>query len=247
MSAPKWRPKSAAASFRHAVEGIAHAFRTQRNMQFHLIAFGVIFLAGMMLRLPRVEMLALVFACALVLMAEMFNTAVEATIDMITESYHPAAKYAKDVAAGAVLIAALTAAMVGAVVFWGAIQPASFQPRLAQQPTVPVFFGAFLLVLLLVLFGKIVGRKGTLLQGGVISGHSAIAFFIAGVIFFIVPYPIVGLLAIALAAMVAQSRVETGVHTIREVVVGAITALAIVALVLRLPQLLGSVLPVPPQ
>ena len=243
MSHSTWRTKNPLVSFRHAVEGIAHAFRTQRNMRVHILTFLVVFLLGMVLRLPRVEMLALVFCSALVLITEMFNTAIEATVDMITQSYHPGAKFVKDIAAGAVLISAITAALVGAVVFWGAIRPETLHTRLSQQPTVPVFAGAFILLLIIVLLGKIAGRKGSLLQGGVISGHSAIAFYLAGVIIFLVPQPAVGLLALGLAALVAQSRVETKVHTLREVAVGAVAALTLAALVLKVPQWLGYHLP----
>jgi diacylglycerol kinase (ATP) len=243
MSHSNWRAKNPIVSFRHAVEGIAHAFRTQRNMRFHTIAFSLVFLAGLILRLPRVEMLALVFSAALVLITEMFNTAIEGTVDMITQSYHPAAKFVKDIAAGAVLIAAIVAALVGAVVFWGAVHLGSLPLRLIQPPTVPVFAGAFVLLMLLVLVGKIVGRKGSLLQGGVISGHSAVAFYLAGVVLFLVPQPAVVLIALGLAALVAQSRVEAKIHTLREVVAGAVIALTLAALVLKVPQWLGTHLP----
>ena len=243
MSHSTWRTKNPLVSFRHAVEGLAHAFRTQRNMRFHILTFLIVFLAGLILRLPRVEMLALVFCAALVIITEMFNTAIEATVDMITQSYNPAAKFIKDVAAGAVLISAITAVLVGGVVFWGAVRLDTLSIRLIQPPTVPVFLGAFVLLLLIVFLGKIAGRKGSLLQGGVISGHSAIAFYLAGVIVFLVPQPAVGLLALGLAALVAQSRVETKIHTLREVVAGAVIALALAALVLQVPQWLGFHLP----
>ena len=243
MSHSSWRAKNPVISFRHAVEGIAHAFRTQRNMRFHTIAFSLVFLAGIILRLPRVEMLALVFCAALVLITELFNTAIEGTVDMITQSYHPAAKFVKDIAAGAVLISAVTAALVGAVVFWGAVRLESLPLRLIQPPTVPVFAGAFVLMLLLVLVGKIAGKKGSLLQGGVISGHSAIAFYLAGIILFLVPQPAVVVLSLGLAALVAQSRVETKVHTLREVAAGAVLALTLAALVLKVPPWLGYHLP----
>ena len=63
-----WRPKSVVVSFRHAAEGIAHAFRTQRNMRFHTAAFAAMFLAGMVLRLPRMEMIALVLVSMQILL-----------------------------------------------------------------------------------------------------------------------------------------------------------------------------------
>lgn len=243
MSNSAWRAKNPMVSFRHASEGIAHAYRTQRNMRFHVIAFSLVFLAGMVLRLPRPEMLALVLCAALVMISEMLNTAIEATVDMITQSYHPTAKFIKDIAAGAVLISAVTAALVGAVVFWGAIQPNSIKPRLGQPPTMPVFAGALVLLLLIVLMGKVAGGKGTLLHGGVISGHSAIAFYIAAVILFLVPHPLVGILGLMLASLVAQSRVEAKIHTVREVIVGAVVALALAVVVLKVPEWLALHLP----
>ena len=106
-----WRPKHPRESFRHAVEGLGHAFRTQRNMRFHVAAFLVLFLGALILRIPRLEMIALVVCFSSVLFAEMMNTAIEATVDMITDRYHPAAKYVKDLAAGADLVTATAAAV----------------------------------------------------------------------------------------------------------------------------------------
>lgn len=243
--ASPWRAKNPLMSFRHAAEGIAHGYRTQRNMRFHTAAFAAMFLAGMVLRLPRMEMIALVFACAIVLMAEMFNTAMEAAVDMITDRYHPAAKFVKDIAAGAVLVSAITAAVVGSIIFLGALKLEVARTRMLQPVTVPQFVGAFLLLMVLVLVLKVSAGKGTLLQGGVISGHAATAFFVAAAMVFVVPHPIVAVMGFLLAALVAQSRVEAGIHSLREVVVGAVAAVAVALLVLRLPLWIAHVLPAP--
>src|SRR4051812_17781487 len=96
-------------SFNYAFEGVIHVLRTQRNMRIHFaIAAGVLMLA-FIYDVTRIELIALMISIAFVLIAEMVNTAVEATIDLSTPSFDPLAKIAKDIAAGAGLIAAAEA------------------------------------------------------------------------------------------------------------------------------------------
>jgi hypothetical protein len=78
-------------------------------MRFHFYTLVVVLLSGLLLQLDNRDMLVLIFAITLVIVAEMINTAIEAVVDMITENYNPIAKLAKDVAAGAVLVAAMNA------------------------------------------------------------------------------------------------------------------------------------------
>ena len=224
-----WRSKNPLGSFRHAVEGVMHTFRTQRNMRFHFLTVVLVLGTGLLYRLPRTEMLVLLFTVSLVLITEMFNTAVEAVVDMITQSYHPAAKFAKDIAAGAVLIASINAVIVGLIIFFGSGRPQEVRYRLQEPPTLYVFFVAILLLVILVLVWKMVGEKGTLLQGGVVSGHSAVAFFLAITIVFVSSNVFAAILAVLLALLVAQSRVEARIHTLQEVVIGAVLALFLTA------------------
>ena len=92
-------------SFNYAFEGIIHVLRTQRNLRIHFaIAIGVI-AAAAALGVERIELIALLLAIAFVLVAEMVNSAIEGAIDVSTTSFDPNAKLAKDIAAGAVLIA----------------------------------------------------------------------------------------------------------------------------------------------
>ena len=223
-----WRSKNPLHSFRHAVEGVIHTFRTQRNMRFHFFTVAVVLLSGLLFRLERVEMLVLLFTSSLVLIAEMFNTAVEVVVDMITTSYHPAAKFAKDIAAGAVLIASINAIVVGCVLFLWNGRPEQLRLRLQEPPTLYVFITAFLLLLILLVVWKVMGEKGTLLQGGVVSGHSAIAFFLATTVLFVANNTFAAILALLLALLVAQSRVEARIHTVQEVVIGAVLALSLI-------------------
>ncbi|WP_134700152.1 diacylglycerol kinase [Ammoniphilus sp. YIM 78166] len=104
-------------SFGNAMEGIAYTIKTQRNMQIHVGAATMVFLASWLLEIPWNEVLLVFFSIFLVLILEMVNTAIEATVDLVTDQYHPLAKVAKDVAAGAVLLAAVLSILVGFYVF----------------------------------------------------------------------------------------------------------------------------------
>ncbi len=238
-----WRSKNPLDSFRHAVEGVVHTFRTQRNMRFHIFTVVLVLLSGLLFRLPATEMLVLLFTASLVLITEMFNTAVEAVVDMITQNYNPAAKFAKDIAAGAVLIASINAVVVGCVLFLGGGRPDLLRTRLQEPPTFYVFVAGILLMFILLMTWKILGEKGTLLQGGVVSGHSAIAFFLATTIIFVANNVFASVLAVLLALLVAQSRVEARIHTVREVVIGAALALFLTASIYRVPSWFGQSLP----
>jgi diacylglycerol kinase (ATP) len=211
-------------------------------MRFHFFLMAMVLLSGLLFRLGRLEMLALLFSIALVLIAEMFNTAVEVVVDMITQSYHPAAKFAKDIAAGAVLIAAVNAVVVGCVLFLWDGRLEKLRLRLHEPPTFYVFVTGLLLLLILLVVGKARSGKGTGSQGAV-SGHSAVAFFLATTIVFVAGNVFAAGLAILLALLVAQSRVEARFDTVREVVFGAALALVLTASAYQLPQWIGRVLP----
>ena len=104
-------------SFVYASEGIAHGFRTQRNMRVELAVAVVVVFAGIAFRITAVEW-AVIFACiGLVLSAELINTVTELAVDLLVQRYHPMAKLAKDAGAGAVLIAALASVAVGVAIF----------------------------------------------------------------------------------------------------------------------------------
>lgn len=104
--------------FLYALAGLAYALRTQPNMRFHLLAALAVLAAAFILGVDRYELLFLFLAITLVLLAEMFNTALETVVDLASPGFHPLAKAAKDVAAGAVLLAALHAVATGVVVFY---------------------------------------------------------------------------------------------------------------------------------
>ncbi|MFG1733818.1 diacylglycerol kinase family protein [Paenibacillus sp. 843] len=105
-------------AFGCAMRGILTAVQTERNMKIHIAAALIVFIAAALLQLDRVSWLFLVLAIALVFIAELVNTAVEAIIDLISPEEHVLARVAKDTAAGAALVAAVFAVVIGILVFY---------------------------------------------------------------------------------------------------------------------------------
>jgi diacylglycerol kinase len=103
-------------SFINAGEGLLYAICTQRNFRIHLVATLLVVSMGAWLRLPGTAWAILVLMIGMVLVTEMMNTAAEALVDLASPDYHPLAKLVKDVAAGAVLVIAITSVVVGLIV-----------------------------------------------------------------------------------------------------------------------------------
>lgn len=212
-------------SFDYAIRGIVYTLRTQRNMRLHLLVAVAVFIAALMLGVGGLELIALVFAVGLVFACELMNTAIETTVDLATDTFDPLAAIAKDVAAGAVLISAVTAVSVGYIVFFTRVTP------LAQRLLVGVRTGSSGVTVLVLALTSIVvlgvkaatlEKGASYLRGGWPSGHTALAFAVASAIGYSVSSAKAMVLALFLAALVAQSRVETEAHTIPQVVAGGL-------------------------
>ncbi len=104
-------------SFRHAGRGFAWAFSSQANLRVHLVAAVVVLLAAVLLRFSAIEVVGLLLCFAIVIAAELFNTTLEVLIDYAWPEHHPMIGRAKDVAAAAVLVAAIGTAIVGVLLF----------------------------------------------------------------------------------------------------------------------------------
>ena len=100
-------------SFNYAFEGIIHVLRTQRNLRIHFAIAVAVIVFALIVNVTKLELIALLISITFVLISEMLNSAVEAAIDIATTSFDPMAKLAKDVAAGAVLIASTNAIVKG--------------------------------------------------------------------------------------------------------------------------------------
>ncbi len=223
-------------SLNYAFEGVMHVLRTQRNMRIHVAAAAAALVAGLALGVTRTELLALMIVSGLVIVAEMLNTAIEAAIDVATSSFDPRAKVAKDVAAGAVLVCAFIAVVVGYLVFADRLaSPTSSLLRQVRESPVHLTVIALVLVTIVVIAIKAATGRGTPIRGGLPSGHAAVAFAGWAAVLFITAGTrhnvLVASITFLMAALVAQTRVEAGIHSAVEViyggVVGALVALAI--------------------
>jgi diacylglycerol kinase (ATP) len=230
------RPPSILESFNFAFEGIIHVLRTQRNMRIHfLVATGVL-ITAVALGVSKLELIALLISIAFVLIAEMINTAIEGAVDVSTTSFDPNAKLAKDIAAGAVLIATVNAVAVGYLVFSGQVADRSSRllDRLTNAPAKLTLI-ALALTLLVVIATKALTGRGTPLRGGLPSGHAGLAFAGWMAITLIVPASehrfVVSFVTLIMALLVAQTRIESGIHSTLEVAYGGLIG-ALITLIL---------------
>lgn len=218
------RSRSLLWSFNWAIEGIVYALRTQRNMRLHAIAAVLVLSAAVILDVTRLEMVALLFAIGFVLFTELINTAIEATVDLTVDRFDERAKVAKDVAAGGVLISSLVAVAVGYVIFFDRARDlASGGFELVARSPVHLTVIALGLTALVVIILKAFRREGgTFLRGGWPSGHAALATGAAVAVGYATQNSSAAVLALFIAALVVQSRVESGTHTIPQVMSGAL-------------------------
>jgi diacylglycerol kinase (ATP) len=225
-------------SINYAFEGVIHVLRTQRNMRIHfMIAVGVL-IAAIVTGVQRFELIALLLSIAFVLIAEMINTAVEAAIDVATTAFDPLAKLAKDIAAGAVLIATVNAVVVGYLVFSVRIVNNSSHliERLRDAPA-ELTLVALVLTVITVIATKAYTGRGTPLRGGLPSGHAAVAFAGWMAVTQIVGdsrhWFLISTLAFIMALLVAQTRVESGIHSLTEVTYGAVLGALVTLIVFQ--------------
>ncbi len=223
MKGEPTKPDGFIGSLNCAIEGILWAAKTQRHMFFHLVAAILVLVAALVLRLSLQEFSLLALAITLVLFAELVNTAIEVIVDLVSPEFHPLARRAKDVAAGAVLLASVGAVVLGYL----AISRFLFAPEVAldqvfMRTTSNLAIISVIVVVLLVILIKARVGQGTPLHGGMPSGHAGVAFSIATSVAFAEIGMLFIFLAWLLAALVAQSRVLLGVHNFMEIVAGSL-------------------------
>ena len=211
-----------------AIDGVLYAARTQKHLRNHFLAAAVVLICALFLKVTAVEFILLAISISFVLFAELINTAVEVTIDMITTEFHPMAKIAKDVAAGSVLLSVTGALVTGYLILSAYIFPI-YKELLAVIGT-PLEMAALvslLVVIIATILLKTLSGQGRPFHGGLVSGHAAISFSIATLVTLSTQDPIISLLTIVLAVMVSHSRLLLHIHTLKEVVFGALSGLLI--------------------
>lgn len=222
-------------SFNHAINGIIHAVRTQRNMRIHMGTALAVLMACFFYDISKVEFLILAITITMVISAELINTAIEFAIDSTTNYYHPLAKLAKNAAAGGVLITAINAILVGYIIFWDKLNRATFEVVNKIKNSQPyTIFIALVIVCIATIIVKAIFGEGTPLKGGMPSGHSALSFSLATAISLITEEPVIVSLSFLMAFITAQSRVDSEVHSVAEVVVGAIFGVVMTFIIFKL-------------
>ncbi len=105
-------------SFRYASSGLKQAFVHEQNLKFHLLIAFLVITLSFVLKIPLYEKLILLLVIGVVIALEVVNTAIERVVDLVTKEYHPMARVAKDVSAGAVLIFSIFAVVIGLLIFY---------------------------------------------------------------------------------------------------------------------------------
>lgn len=219
-------------SFRYAIEGLKYAVVTQRNMRIHFVTALAVLLLSLCLSLSKLEILLLFVSITLVLFAELINTSIEAVVDMITEEYHPLAKIAKDVAAGAVFLTAGLAFIVGTSVFFPYLR--FIHTSIAEHSLYPATIGITAIVL--------VSFFATFLLKAWISRYwknwepsltMSLTFCVATLIILVIWQLPISILVLFLTFMAIQSRIKENTNY-RSMYFGALIGILIAVLVLQL-------------
>ncbi len=232
------KPHSLLQSFNYAFEGVIHVLRRERNMRIHFALATVVLVLAFAYDVTKIELMLLFLAIAFVLFAEMINTAVEEILDYRTPHFDPRAKVAKDVAAGAVLVASATAATTGYLIFVDRIRQPTYH-LLNEVRAIPANLTliALALTLIAVIATKALTGRGTPLRGGLPSGHAALAFGAWMAITFVTAdfqhRVLISTLAFVMAFLVAQTRVESGIHSTFEVAMGGIVGTLVTLLLFQ--------------
>jgi len=217
-------------SFDDAFSGVSALYRTQPHVRIYLIVGLVALLLAAVLHFGSLELLLLSSAILIVFVAESLNTSIEATVDLVTKNEHPLARIAKDCGAAAVLFAVSYAVLIAIVLFankpvWQVLSrqaSAHFVGELSRTGVMELLALGSAVLFIIILVSKGEGSHGTLLKGGPVSGHAALAFFFATAVALVAQQVLVSLLAYLLALLTAQSRVDARIHSVREAVLGAL-------------------------
>ena len=212
--------------FDYAYEGLVWAINHEKNMKFHMLALAILLVASLFFNLSRVEMITLVFAVSFVLGFELLNTSLEQAVNLASGGkYSPFAKASKDLAAAAVFISALNALFVAYLIFFDKFIDIynSVIVRITRQPShLTVTTISLVIVVTIFLKGVFYEGHGTAFKGGFVSGHTSLSFCIATIGIMLSDEPLVKLLFLLLALIVAESRYEANIHSIPEIIRGAI-------------------------
>ena len=222
-------------SANYAIEGILHGAKTQRHLRYHFFSAALVLFLSYLLGVTRVEFVLISLAVIVVIAAEMLNSSVEAIVDILSPEYSEKARVAKDIAAGAVLIAAFGAVVLGYIILFPYLKMLFIDGfAIARHSKEEIALIAVILVLILVIITKSYYGKGHPLSGGMPSGHSALAFSVWVSVTYMTGNFVISVLCFILAVWIAQSRLAVKVHNAWEVILGGLMGAAVTFLLFRL-------------
>jgi len=222
-------------SFNNAVNGILYTVRNERNMKIHIVIAALVMLLSLFYNLTRIEYLVVFITIAIVIICELFNTAIEILVDTIIDIYHPKAKLVKDTAAGAVMVSAFVSLLVAYFVFFDRVST-SLETGIVRIKQAPMLITVISLILTIisVIFIKTFSKRGTPFSGGMPSGHSAVAFAATTAVALWTNNISITLLMLVVSLLVIQSRLEGKIHTVIELLAGAVIGFAVTLLLFQL-------------
>ncbi|OGO81710.1 MAG: diacylglycerol kinase [Clostridiales bacterium GWC2_40_7] len=221
-------------SFNNAINGVIYSIKAERNMKIHISAAALILLLSLFYDLTRTELLLVCLTIVVVLICELFNTSMEVLVDTIIEIYHPKAKIIKDTAAGAVLISAFFSLIVAYFIFYDRVST-SLEIGIIRIKQAPMHLSiiALIMTIIFVLVFKAYTKRGTPLSGGMPSGHSAIAFSVTTAIALWTENVNITILVLLVTLLVVQSRLEAKIHSVLELLAGAVLGFALTLLLFK--------------
>jgi diacylglycerol kinase (ATP) len=222
-------------SANNAIEGILHAAKTQRHVRYHFFIAIIVLLLSYALGVSRTEFLIIALSVIAVLFAEMFNTAIEAVIDIISPEHNEKARVAKDIAAGAVLITAFGVTVIGYIILFPYLEDSFHRGlHIATHSKEEIALIAFIIVMIMVVVTKAYFGKGLPLRGGMPSGHAALAFSAWVVTTYITENFIASVLSFIIAAAISHSRIIVKAHSPWEVILGGLLGASVTFLLFRI-------------
>jgi diacylglycerol kinase (ATP) len=217
----------------NALDGIIYAITTQSNIKKQLLIAVAVMLISLFFDLSKAEFLCLMFTVVLIIVAEMINTAIETVVDLYTDLYHPKAKIAKDVAAGAVVITAINALIVAYFLFFEKISTIGLNlvDEIVGSPVHLAFVAIVLTVIVIVTLKAAATRNHTFIKKDFMpSGQTAVAFAALTIVWLSTRNVVIFTLSLVLALLVAINRYQTGKRTKAEIITGACVGVLIVIL-----------------
>lgn len=225
------KPKNFLESLNCAAEGVIFALKSELHLRVHFIFLVLLILISLILNFTFYDFCLVMVLSAVVIMAELINTAIEHILNMFTRDFHITVKYVKDISAGAVLFVSLISLLLGIQIVSKYI---FYQPYNVSESMLFISSIAVFLSVIAVVFFKAFFNSGRPFKGGMPSGHAAVSFSIFVSIFMATTNIFLVVIAFLAAIIISFSRLFFGIHKRQEVLYGAILGSGITLLLFKL-------------